>query len=130
MQRPGRIGTDELHLDLAPAADIALAEAALLLHDFIKQPVPALVGNEQVDKAGAGYFDLRPERVGTERRDNDFGDLPRRPLLIAGQHHCHVGSEIAVAALIRHFDNKLGDNAGAEATVVVAGLQCLIDSAA
>ena len=58
VQGAGGVGADELHLDLLAGAQVAVAVGRAQFVNLGHHPVPEGVGDEEVDKAGAGDLHL------------------------------------------------------------------------
>ncbi len=79
VQRPGRVGADELDLHLLSLAKPGSSEALLFGHDAVEHCIPAGRSQEKIDEAGAGDLDPGPQPFAlAESADQGFGDLPRR----------------------------------------------------
>ena len=114
VQRPGRVGRDELDVDPLPVAEVDGAERLALGQDPADQPgEPALV-EPDVDEPGTGHLDPGHPVGQLQVGDHGLGDRPGRRLGRLGQDQGHVGGPVAVLGQPRPLQRGLGDGLGVE----------------
>ena len=104
MQRPGRVGRDELHAHLAPAADMHMAVARARLQHAVHHILLGGRGDEHIDEARARDLHFLDDLGFRQRRDQRIGDVARRFAQRLGQLHRQVAGVIAMRGLLGTFD--------------------------
>ena len=99
VQRAGRVGADELHLD-ALAVGLPGAVGRARRHHVAERVVQPAVGDEDVQEPRAGNLDALDERRLREGGADRLGHLARVPSGSRGQHERDVGREVAVLLLL------------------------------
>ena len=99
MQRPGRIGRDELDLHLAAVADIGLAELRPLAQGRRHSHGFRGAGDEEIDETGARDFCLGDPGRLRQFRQQQAGDVTRIALERLGKLQREVAGKVAVARL-------------------------------
>ncbi len=101
VQRPGRVGGDELHLQLAACAQRAAAEPRAGLQHGRHHLQLRRRGEEQVDEAGPRHLGLGQQRGFGQLGDQALGHVAGIELQRLGQLQGQVGGEVPVGGLLR-----------------------------
>ena len=97
MQRAGGVGTHELHLDLAAAAEIRFPVAGVGSMNVVQHRKPGPGADEEINEAGTGDLGLFEQVIAVFNiGDDGFGDLSRGHLLLGCSHQGEIGGQIAV----------------------------------
>ncbi len=107
VQRAGRIGGDELHLHLH-ALGGAAAEVRALAEHLAHDSGLGVGGEGEIDESGTGDFGLGDQFRGRQLGQQQVGELARVALERLSQLQREVGSEIAVARLLRALQQDRG----------------------
>ena len=103
VHRPGRVGRDILDIDRRTRADRRAAIAALGLEDLVQLGAPDVVGQREIDEAGAGDRDGRNFVELAQLGGDLLRQRPRIGRRGLGEHHRRVGREIAVRDVARRL---------------------------
>ena len=110
MQRAGRVGADELNLDLLPAAGLGVTVSGAGVEDFLQQLMEPVRFQIKIDKTRSG--DFRAVQPGKLDPPHDrLGDLPGIGLEGPGRLHGEIGGVVTEALLRRHFQKHFRQRA-------------------
>ena len=104
MQRAGRVGGNELDIDLFAVADPGIAIGSTLCQNIAEAAPPDRRVKPQIDEAGSGDLGrrhtVRRFQPGRDQRRQVARPHPRR----LGQHHGRIARQVAVAGIARRID--------------------------
>ena len=118
---PGRVGRDELHVDLARAGRAHPSPGIGLIEDAVDRRRQGVGPQPDVHEAGLGDLDrfdggvgARLRRVTNELGGQERGELERRALVRPCELHGQVAREVAVLRVGRalHLDRRSGGIVG------------------
>ena len=104
VQRPGRVGADELHLARLAAAQIDVAVAALGSLDRSHLAGQPRVAQTEIDEAGRRHLDRGDEVRGRQMGSDHLGDCQRRHARGLGRLHGRGAGEVAPGSFLGPAD--------------------------
>ena len=108
MQRPGRVGGNELHPHLASRAEVDVTIARTRLQHTTHHALFRRRGDEHIDESRPGDLHLL-DRVGFRQcRDQRLRDVARRFAQRLGQLHRQIAGVIAMRCQLGTLDEYLG----------------------
>jgi len=107
VQRSGRIGRDELHVDPKPDAEVALTERAALLEDLGHDRANWPSASQKLMKPGPAISALETLRPEPQLGDDPFRHASRIGLLQPGEDHGEIGGQVAVPGIARALEHEL-----------------------
>jgi len=109
VQRPGRVGADELHLGAPARADVQPAEVIALGDDRLHLLLEPVVAQAKVDETRPRDLGRANERGVREMAEDDRRDLCRRFAGQTAELHRHRRGIVGIARIVRwlhpHFRN-------------------------
>jgi hypothetical protein len=106
VERPGRVGGDELDVHRLAGAVLRAAVVSVPLQDVGERAGHGALGQPEVDEPGTRHLDrVDAECAGVDPLGDLLGDLPRSASQDAGEGHGHVGGPVAVVGIAGTFQN-------------------------
>ena len=114
--RTGRVGRDELQVELLPGQRIGAAVGGAGGHRLDRDLAERALGEGDVEEAGTGHVHRGDAGLGAQLLGEELGDLARRPAGGLGQPEGDVGGVVAVLAVLGPLDDDLVGHVDGEHT--------------